>query len=136
MNRIAWYGKEVEMKDLFELQCAETEAKRYVISGAVPSVSKFIPQKDLVVDDMPDREAERVNVPSHMWTVACCDKSAVRSGARSFFTGHVAENKAGGQMEVFTDLDRLTTRVSHLYNYTVQILADGCGGGLDNEPFG
>lgn len=135
MNRIVWYGKEVDLKSMFDTECAETAARRYVVTGAVPSLGEFIPQRDLVVDDMPDRVPERVNVPSHMWTMACCDKSRVEGG-KSFFMGHVVENRAGGEMEEFNNVGNLTRRISQLYNYTVEILADDCSGVKNDDLFG
>ena len=127
MNRIVWFGKEDELKERFEKECAYRGAKRYVVTGAVPSASEFIPQPDLIIDDRRDKVPERVNVPTHMWTAACCDTSDISDdGARSFFTGYVAENRAGGRMELFEQVANLTERLSELYNHTVTILADAC----------
>lgn len=136
MNRIVWYSKEVELKQKFDTECAYTDAKRYVVTGAVASKSEFIPQKDLIVEDMLDRVAERVNVPSYMWTMACCDVSGVNdAAAKPFFMGHIGENTAGGRFESFDNVSSLTARLRELYGYEVEILADGCQAS-DDDPFG
>ena len=81
------------------------------------------------VDDRPDKPTERVNVPSHSWTMSCCDASDNPTQS-SWWTGLVGENKAGGSVEHFKDVVAMEKRLSELYGFgtAIKLLADGCGG--------
>lgn len=99
------------------------------MTGAVPSAAEFIPEKGVLVEDNPDKQTERVNVPSHSWSLSCCDASESSGAGKSYFTGVIAENKAGGQVFRYADVTDMEAHLSKLYGYSskLQLLADGCG---------
>ncbi|KAF6036871.1 hypothetical protein EB796_004818 [Bugula neritina] len=126
-NRIVWYDIESTTKERFEQSCSFKQANRYVITGAVPSKDKFIPPDDIIVDDQPDKQTRRVNVPAYMWTLTCCDSSSANNGT-SHFHGIIAENRGEGSIEEFSNVYSMEIRLTELYGSSsnLTLLADGC----------
>ena len=116
------------MKERLTSNCAFSSAERYVVTGAVPSTNHFIPQKDIIIEDIPDRGVERVNVPSHVWSAVCCDAShSKNSTARSYFFGVVGENKAGGSLTKYSDYNSMIGKIRELYgSREIDLLVDEC----------
>ena len=50
-NRIVWYGIESDTKERMEKYCSFSKAKRYIITGAVPSANESIPSKDILIGE-------------------------------------------------------------------------------------
>lgn len=97
-NQQIWSALEKESKDIMDSQCSFNGAKRFFITGTVP-YRKRIPNEDH--DHEPDRNRDynRVSVPSHMWTAACCDSSEATDPVdrkKGFSFGYLGENKADG----------------------------------------
>lgn len=137
-NRIVWYEIESDTKARFIKECSFKDANRHVITGAVPSKGEFIPQKDVLVDDNPDKVPERVNVPEYSWTMACCDASESGDAGISYFEGVIGQNRAGGIVEKFTDVRQMEKRLSEIYGYGTQItlLVDSCSPNSTKPVFG
>lgn len=125
------------MKSALTSKCSFSKAERFVITGAVPSADHFIPQKDVVIEDIPDRGVERVNVPSHMWSAVCCDASESKDpNARSSFMGVVGENRAGGDFTRFSDYGLMIDRLSQIYGSNITLFADNCTSPNIEDVFG
>lgn len=101
-NRLVWFALENEAKNIMDSLCSFNGAKRFFITGTVPSENR-IPNRehDFESDRKPKSDFERVSVPSHMWTAACCDSSEALDPddrKRGFSFGYLGENKAGGSV--------------------------------------
>ncbi|NXK70819.1 ENDD1 protein, partial [Sylvietta virens] len=102
LNQGAW--KDYESKTMREkIKGCETT---YVITGAVPG-------EDYIKD--------RVNVPSYIWSAACCE---VKGTQQRKAWGAIAENNKN-KVEVLS-LEALEQKLSNLYRGTVTLFNNAC----------
>ena len=100
-NQQTWFALENKTKNIMESLCSFNGAKRFFITGTVP-YRKRIPNREHDFEtDMKPRDFNRVSVPSHMWTAACCDSSEASDPddrRKGFSFGYLGENKADGSV--------------------------------------
>jgi len=103
-NELMWYALENESKKIMKSMCNFAGATRFFVTGTIPS-RKRIPNMEIDLEADSSRDYNRVSVPSHMWTAACCDSSAASQPAitqKGFSFGYLGENKADGSVEVLS----------------------------------
>ncbi|VDI55645.1 Hypothetical predicted protein, partial [Mytilus galloprovincialis] len=81
-------------------------ARRYFITGVLPSNSRFISDG-------------RVNVPDHYWTAVCCDSSGAKDDllTEGRSAGFIGENKAVPLVSIYTIQKFLPT-------FSIKLFAD------------
>ncbi|XP_053406730.1 uncharacterized protein LOC123546414 [Mercenaria mercenaria] len=127
-NQQIWKDMEKMSKDIMTARCNFAGAKRYFVTGAVPS-RKRIPSE---LDDKEGDEVRiynRVSVPSIMWTAACCDSSNavhVQDKNKGFSFGYYGENVPDSYVIPYT-VDTLERTLASKYGiHTLDIFADSC----------
>ncbi|XP_045171392.2 endonuclease domain-containing 1 protein-like [Mercenaria mercenaria] len=127
-NQQIWKDMEKRSKVIMETRCNFYGARRYFVTGAVPSKNKI---PSVLHDNEGDqtREYNRVSVPSGMWTAACCDSSnAVYADDRDkgFSFGYYGDNVPDSYVFPYTiDLLEETLATKYMVN-TFEIFADSC----------
>ena len=120
--------------------CSFPGAQRFFVTGAVPK-NRMIPNEEHDVESDRAREYNRVSVPSHMWTAACCDSSGavVADRAKGFSFAYYGENKPDSLVTVSTVRD-LNTALLRLYQqessgstHQVTIFDDDCNENSQNS---
>ena len=133
-NEQIWRKMEEKSKEVMKMYCSFPEAKRYFVTGAIPR-NRMIPNEehDVEYDPDPPRTYNRVSVPSHMWTAACCDSSEASEADRDkgFSFAYYGENKPESSATV-TTVRVLEITIKPLYEQggsearQVKIFTDGC----------
>ena len=120
-NELMWYALESESKNIMKSMCNFPGAKRFFVTGTVP-YRRRIPNREHDLEEDSGRDYNRVSVPSHMWTAACCDSSAAPhpdKRRKGFSFGYLGENKADGSVKV--------SSIRELENAISAIPAEGAG---------
>ena len=100
-NQQIWKAMEEQSKKFMHDSCHFPGAKRFFVTGAVPTAKK-------IPDEIHDREGDRsrdynrVSVPSHMWTAACCDTTSCpdpNDRKKGFSFGYIGNNTADPYVE-------------------------------------
>ncbi|XP_060570072.1 uncharacterized protein LOC132728447 [Ruditapes philippinarum] len=73
-NQQIWKQMEDVSKDIMSEKCNFPGARRFFVTGAVPSNNK-IPAYQQDEQEDKSRDINRVSIPSIMWTAACCDST-------------------------------------------------------------
>ncbi|XP_032914493.1 endonuclease domain-containing 1 protein-like [Catharus ustulatus] len=104
LNQNAWRMYEEDTMSKNSQGCDTT----YVITGAVPG-NTTVP-------------SGRVNIPSYIWSAACCvkDKKPLKAW------GALAENEINKNVVENLTLGRLETQLKKLYNGTVTLFSNSC----------
>ncbi|XP_067279221.1 uncharacterized protein [Pseudorasbora parva] len=86
-NRIHWYNWEKTLRKFLSNKLGSDggSATAYIVTGTVPDVNVWIPQREISDDP------ERVSVPSHIWTAVCYKHQSDEE--KSFSFGYIGENK-------------------------------------------
>ena len=120
-NQITWFKLEDKTKKIMRQLCAFPGAKRFFVTGTIPS-RRRIPNKEHDSSEyQPLRNSgnyNRVSVPSHMWTAVCCDSTHaanVEDREKGFSFGYIGENKEDGTGEVLS-VSQLETTISSVRN--------------------
>ncbi|XP_063447996.1 endonuclease domain-containing 1 protein-like [Mytilus trossulus] len=90
-NQGIWNVFETTLYDITKRDCNFVGARRYFITGVLPSNSRFISNG-------------RVNVPDHYWTTVCCDSSRAKGVlfTEGWSAGFIGENKADPSISIYT----------------------------------
>ena len=123
------------MKDL----CNFPGAQRFFVTGAVPR-NRLIPNQEHDVERDEQRDYNRVSVPSHMWTAACCDSSEASEVDRDkgFSFAYYGENKPESFAYV-SSVEELEAALKFFYNpggeaaQQVKIFTDDCNALSENS---
>ena len=100
-NQQIWFAMESKSKQIMDELCSFGGAKRFFVTGTIP-YRRLIPNREHDLEGDTTRDYNRVSVPSHMWTAACCDSSAATNQAdrsKGFSFGYLGENKADGSVK-------------------------------------
>ena len=96
-NEQTWKILEQTARTAMRKLCNFPGAKRYFVTGTVPK-NRMIPNEAHDAESDRVREFNRVSVPSHLWTAACCDSSkaidATKRANGGFSFAYYGENKA------------------------------------------
>ncbi|XP_063397518.1 endonuclease domain-containing 1 protein-like [Mytilus trossulus] len=103
-NQGIWNVFETTLYNISKKYCNFVGARRYFITGVLPSKNQFISN-------------ERVNIPSHYWTAVCCDSSSAKGDLRKegWSAGFIGENKANSSVFIYTIQNFLQTTSSTLF---------------------
>lgn len=128
-NEQTWKILEQTARTAMRKLCNFPGAKRYFVTGTVPQ-NRMIPNKEHDTESDRIRQFNRVSVPSHLWTAACCDSSQASDPtkrANGFSIAYYGENKAysSPQSSNVPDLEVwLTRQYTEIKN--IKIFADDC----------
>ena len=125
-NEQIWKDAEIQSKRVMDELCNYPCAKRYFVTGAVPT-TKRIP--NIIHDKEGDahRDYNRVSVPSHMWTAACCDTTACSDPdeqKQGFSYSYIGNNTADPYLNVST-VHGLEQTLVQLHRYSSHIIFAG-----------
>lgn len=112
-NQQVWFDLEQRSKTVMAELCSFSGARRFFVTGTIP-YRRRIPNREHDQEEDVQRDYNRVSVPSHMWTAACCDSSVATNPAdrnKGFSFGYIGENKAGGALEA-SGVSQLETSIS------------------------
>ncbi|XP_056369806.1 endonuclease domain-containing 1 protein-like [Oenanthe melanoleuca] len=104
LNQGAWR----EYEDTIMRNKTDGCDKTYVITGAVPGNNKV--------------PSGRVNIPSHIWSAACCLKK--ENGTKAW--GAIAENERNKNKVKVLKLGELEERLTNLYEGAVTLFNNAC----------
>eukprot|EP00794_Sanderia_malayensis_P000895 gene895-194_t len=113
-NQILWHEMEKESKKIMEEECSFQGAQRFFVTGTIPSTLKIPFERHDQGSDR-QREHNRVTIPSHMWTAACCDSTnAVDQDdkEKGFSFGYIGRNKPYAEMKVSV-VEQLEREISY-----------------------
>lgn len=134
-NQQRWKEMEEMAKYAMQSHCNFPGAKRYFITGAVPSDTR-IPSQAHDKESDRRRDYERVSIPSVMWTAACCDSSTStfpQDRNKGFSFGYYGENKPEILILPLT-VAQLEEKLARDYNIrTFNVFADSCFSDSDNS---
>ncbi|XP_078345365.1 endonuclease domain-containing 1 protein-like [Oculina patagonica] len=124
-NQQSWKKMEKVSMDTMRLNCVG--AKRYFVTGVVPKRTR-IPNKEHDAEADRIRDYNRVTVPSHMWTAACCYDPTNQGNGFSF--AYIGENAPDSIVEIMSvsDLEaKLVSNDPEVDRYeSAKIFTDDC----------
>ncbi|CAC5405906.1 unnamed protein product [Mytilus coruscus] len=90
-NQGIWNVFETTLYDISKKYCDFVGARRYFITGVLPSNNRFIGNG-------------RVNIPDHYWTAVCCDSSSANGALRDegWSAGFVGENVDNSSIFIYS----------------------------------
>lgn len=128
-NRVNWCDLERNLKIQLTDRCLNAknqEGKPFLVTGAVPNEKYKIPIEE---DDQKrniNRAAERVVVPSHIWTAVCCEHS---DNNEKFSFGFLGMNRPDSILEPMK-VTQLNKELTKLYGNPsgrpIKIFNDDC----------
>ena len=132
-NEQIWKAMEEQSKKIMDDFCPYPGAKRFFVTGAVPT-GKRIPDKSHDQEGDRRRSYTRVSVPSHMWTAACCDTTSCQDTnhqKEGFSYGYIGNNNADPYVEIFSVRELEQTLVQkyryvHNVNFAEVFADDKC----------
>uniref|UniRef100_A0A8C8RSM3 Endonuclease domain-containing 1 protein-like n=1 Tax=Pelusios castaneus TaxID=367368 RepID=A0A8C8RSM3_9SAUR len=111
-NRVHWKELELNLKKQLKDKCRD-DWNPFLVTGAVPNAKYKIPQGN----------AGRVVVPSHIWTAVCCNHT---DNNKKYSFAFLGENRPGSTLESMKVTD-LNNRLKSLYdNQLIKIFQDDC----------
>ena len=129
-NEQIWKAMEEQSKKIMNDFCPYPGAKRFFVTGAVPT-EKRIPDESHDQEGDRRRSYNRVSVPSHMWTAACCDTTSCQDPnhrKEGFSYGYIGNNTADPYVEIFSvrELEQtLVRRYRYVHNVNfAEVFAD------------
>ncbi|XP_071177751.1 endonuclease domain-containing 1 protein-like [Mytilus edulis] len=103
-NQGIWNVFETTLYDISKKYCNFVGARRYYITGVLPSNDRFISNG-------------RVNVPDHYWTAVCCDSSGANGALRNegWSAGFVGGNVNNSSIFIYSIQNFLPTTSTTLF---------------------
>ncbi|KAH1183197.1 hypothetical protein KIL84_004689 [Mauremys mutica] len=126
-NRVNWYELERNLKTQLTNGCEKNQkGKPFLETGAVPNEKYKIPIKKDDKQRNINRAAERVVVPSHIWTAVCCEHSDNNKKFSFAFLGMNRPNSILEPMKV-TQLNKELMRLyGNPSEQPIKIFNDDC----------
>ncbi|KAG6929567.1 hypothetical protein G0U57_005384 [Chelydra serpentina] len=128
-NRVKWYELERNLKMQLTNSCPNEKTQKgkpFLVTGAVPNEKYKIPIKKDDKQRNINGDAERVVVPSHIWTAVCCEHS---DNNKKFSFAFLGMNRPDSILEPMK-VTKLNKEVTGLYGNPlggpIKIFNDDC----------